>query len=480
MESSINRLLAFCSGRRWLLVGVALTALLVPLGAVFGQEDYRISIDQVIVAEDGERLTTLVSVLDPAGQPLLGLIGFEAAIDGDAVPVESAESVVDEEAGMAALLLIDVSRSMEGAPLAQARQAAGAFVRELRQQDVAAVAAFAETAPSDVSFTADRSVLAAAIDELRRSDRGGTALYDALVEGLSFADRPPAEGRAVVLVTDGQDSGDLSDRTREDALSAAASAGFPVFAIGLGASADNAFLRELADTSGGRFYEAPTEARVPAIFAAIGATLGGRYALTLSLPKGERAERNLLVAVDVEGAPLTARASFQAPYFAGEPGGAGGGLSLAWLAAAAGVVVVIAMGVVALVRRRRRRAPALTGGPGRVLLPARVQSSREEAAPSPGRLTVVEGPNAGVSVPVTTSPVEIGSDPACGLHLSSEAEAVAGIHARGWLQGGRLMLHHLARGRQTFVRDEPIEWATLEPDEALQIGPWVIAFTITD
>lgn len=83
--------------------------MLVPLGAVFGQENDRVSIDQVIVAEDGERLTILVSVLNTAGQPLLGLTGFEVAIDGKAVSVESADSVVDDESGIAALLLIDVS-----------------------------------------------------------------------------------------------------------------------------------------------------------------------------------------------------------------------------------------------------------------------------------------------------------------------------------------------------------------------------------
>ena len=283
-----------------------------------------------------------------------------------------------------------------------------------------------------------------------------------------------------MLLTDGQDSGDLSERTREDALSAAGSVGFPIFAIGLGASADNGFLRELAESSGGRFYEAPTEADVPGIFATIGATLGGRYALTLPVPEGERAERELFVAVDVEGATLTARASFRSPYFPVEAGGAGGDMSRVWLAAAAGLVLLLATGVVLLVRRGRRRAPALVGGPGKFSLPARVQNRREEAAPLPGRLTVVEGPNTGASVPLTSRPIEIGSDPACGLHISSEGGAVAGVHARGWLQGGRLMLHHLARGRQTFVRDEPIEWATLEPDEALQIGPWVIAFTIAD
>lgn len=109
LGSSINRLLAVSRRCRRILLGVALSVVLVPLGAVFGQENDRVSIDQVIVAEDGERLTILVSVLNTAGQPLLGLTGFEVAIDGKAVSVESADSVVDDESGIAALLLIDVS-----------------------------------------------------------------------------------------------------------------------------------------------------------------------------------------------------------------------------------------------------------------------------------------------------------------------------------------------------------------------------------
>lgn len=462
---------------RRLLLGAALAAILLPLGAVFGQEDNRISVDQVIVAEDGQGLTALVSVLDPAGQPLLGLTSFEASIDGNAVRVDSVDSVVNEGAAIAALLLMDVSRSMGGAPLAQARNAAVAFVQELRPQDVAAVAPFAHTAPSDVTFTSDRNALAAAIEALRMGEYGGTALYDALVQGLVVASRAPAAGRAIVLLTDGQDSGDLSEHARSEAVAAAAGAGVPIFAIGLGANADSAFLGDLVDAAGGRVYQAPTEAEVPGIFAAIGSMLRSRYALTLPLPRGERAERELLIAVTLDEATLTARASFEAPSAVAELDSTGAGRSLVlWsglllgAGLACGAVVVIA-------RRRKRRIPVLAGGPGQVSLPPRRVNDGRETSLAPGRLTVVEGPNTGASVALAAGPIDIGSDPACALQLSG---AVAGVHARGWLHGRRLMLHHLARGWQTLVRDEPIEWATLEPNEALQIGPWVIAFTIAD
>ena len=74
----------------------------------------------------------------------------------------------------------------------------------------------------------------------------------------------------------------------------------------------------------------------------------------------------------------------------------------------------------------------------------------------PGRLTVLEGPNAGTSVRLTGGTLEIGADSTCGLQLDSSEGAVGGTHARVWLQGSRLMLHHVARRRQTFVDDKEL------------------------
>ena len=92
---------------------------------------------------------------------------------------------------------------------------------------------------------------------------------------------------------------------------------------------------------------------------------------------------------------------------------------------------------------------------------------------------MLEGPNAGVEVDVSEGTLDIGSSGSCGLRLDSSEGAVAGTHARVWLKGGKLMLHHLARRRQTFVGDRPVEWATLDPQDTLRIGPHLISFTST-
>ena len=67
---------------RPLVLSLLLVPVLASMNAASAQEEHRLSIDQVIVSEDSKQITALVSVLDSAGQPLLGLTAFNAAIDG--------------------------------------------------------------------------------------------------------------------------------------------------------------------------------------------------------------------------------------------------------------------------------------------------------------------------------------------------------------------------------------------------------------
>ena len=70
-----------------------------------------------------------------------------------------------------------------------------------------------------------------------------------------------------------------------------------------------------------------------------------------------------------------------------------------------------------------------------------------------------------------------------GLHrasglLFSYDGSVAETHARVWIKGDQLMLHHVARRRQTLVGERAVEWATLKPLDTLRIGPHLISFSI--
>lgn len=455
----------------WVLAWLLLVAALG--GSVLAQEANRLSIDQVVVSQDGREATAFASVLNGDGQPIGGLTGFQASVDGTAAEPLSVQPVVSQQLGIAVLLLIDVSASMAGEPLAQAQAAADAFVQDLLPQDVATLLAFADAAPSDAAFTGNLNAIRDQIDALEVSEQPGTALYDAVVNGLSTAGDAPTTRRAMVLLTDGRDSGSVSQHTREEGLEAAATAGLPIFAIGLGSDLDAEFLQTLTQNAGGRFLEARTPADIPSIFDAVGATLRSQYALTFPLAPATAAERELVLQVDVLGETLTARTRLQPPA-AAEPKD---GPTPVWLLFLLALVVLIAAsGAVVFVLRRRRRS-GLAGGPG---AGSPVSLRAGQATPSSARvlgmLRVVDGPNAELSISLSADPVDIGSDPGCDLRLDSADSTVAATHARVWLQSGRLMVHHLARGQQTIVAGKPIDWATLEPGDTFQIGPHVIRF----
>lgn len=480
---------------------ILLTAL--ALAVCFGQiataqETASISIDQVIVQEqDGGEITVLVSTVDD-GRPILGLTGFEVFVDGRAVQLESVKPVIDAEVGVAVLVLIDVSGSMVGEPLAQARRAATLFVEALESNDSAAIVPFGNQAPQEAQFTTDREVLLAEIASLE--GEGGTALYASFVSALEIVNGAPLPRRALILLTDGKDSGESIINTREDALRAAATSTLPIFAIGLGVNADLDFLRTLVQDREGGFYYAPAPADVLDIFAAIGATLRGQYSLTLRLPPSERTTRELLVRLELPETTLSAQTTFAVPdalIVIGDNTSTGDGSAIGddsatgvdiaigddsgfptLLAAGLGASgIVIAIAVVGILRRRSQVA-APGGQRGEIDVPPRPARRAQQTAAVVGSLKVVQGPNTGASIELGDGAVEIGSSDTCGLTLDEAGGTVRDIHARVWLQGDRLMLHHLARQGQTLVGDKAIEWATLDSQDILQIGPHVIIFTI--
>lgn len=464
------------------------------------QDASGISIDQVIVPEQGGAgIIALVSAIDIDGRPIGGINEFELNVDGIGVPLGSVQAVTDEDAGIAVLILLDVSGSMKGEPITQAKRAAALFVEGLREADVAAVVPFGSRVPQEAVFLSDRQALAASVDSIQAEANLGTALYDSLARALEFTATAPVPRQAMILLTDGRDLPAVSNHGRENALQAAATAGIPIFSIGLGENADIGLLRDLAQVAAGGFYQAPSPSGVPAIFDAIGAALRGRYALTFDLPPSADPERSLLVRVELPQATLSAQTTFLAPNAiaaADGPGGAfdplppdaiaspddrGGAFDLALPAVLGGIAVLVVLVVLGLfaLRRHNRKPSPLEGSPAKdVGMALRTVRHVQNGHSGSAILTVLRGPNSGDSVGLSAGTVEIGSGPACHLRLDACGDAVGSRHARVWLQGERLMVHHLAKQRETLVANTAIEWATLEPQDTLEIGPHLIGFTL--
>ncbi len=462
--------------RRLLAVSafIFVTALILP-SMTSGQEAGRIHVDQILVGgEDLSQLTALVSVSDDAGRPISGLTEFETSVDGVAVTPQSVATSVDEDAGVAVLLLVDVSGSMAGAPIDQARRAATTFVGGLRGNDKAAIVPFGSKLPTEAQFSSPED-LVAAVGGLRADELNqGTALYSSIVSALDAPWQTPLLRRALVLLTDGQDSGQ-SQSERETALASARAAGLPVYAIGLGENADLDFLESLAGSTAGAMYFAPGPNDILKMFEAIGTRLRSQYVITMPLPVSESANRELAISTELPDTVLSTRTIFVTTEV--EETLPNGTPIISLAAGGLGVVILIAVLVwVVLSRGPSKPTPIPVGGD--IGMPLRgAEPARRSTTPG-GRLIVVEGPNSGVEVDLGDGAVVIGSGSGSGLRLDSSDGSVAGTHARVWLKGDQLMLHHVARRRQTLVGERAVEWAMLRPLDTLRIGPHLISFSV--
>jgi Ca-activated chloride channel family protein len=204
------------------------------------------------------------------------------------------------------MLAIDVSASMDAtdvAPnrLAAAQQSATAFAEHLPAKFRLGLVAFDGVARVLVPPTDDHETVANAIAHLELGPRtaAGEAVYaalDAIAASTSTpttASQPAAAGEApkgtarIVLMSDGATT---SGRPVSEAAVAARDAGVPVSTIAFGTDdgtvtigndvipvpVDRQALQELADDSGGRFFQAASGEELSAVYRDIGTAIGYR------------------------------------------------------------------------------------------------------------------------------------------------------------------------------------------------------------
>src|SRR5438105_1782340 len=134
-------------------------------------------------------------------------------------------------------VLLDTSGSMER-KIGTATTAVERFIRSVHQDDDIFLMTFANRPELRQDFTDDRDRLARALR--RVSVGGGTALYDALDEGLRKIKKGKHDKRAVLLITDGEDTS--SYISFEEAQSRVREAELLVYCLGI--SPTGGFLTE--------------------------------------------------------------------------------------------------------------------------------------------------------------------------------------------------------------------------------------------
>jgi Ca-activated chloride channel family protein len=146
-----------------------------------------------------------VSVKDASGAPVVGLpeSAFTVLDEGEVRPLVYFD---ERSEPLSVVLALDVSSSMAGDRLEQAKLAAKAFIARVGAEELALVA-FDEGARVVVPWSENDEEVSLAIDGL--TARGGTALYDALETGFALLEQARNRRTALVLLSDGkeEDSG---------------------------------------------------------------------------------------------------------------------------------------------------------------------------------------------------------------------------------------------------------------------------------
>jgi len=206
-------------------------------------------------------------------------------------------------------LLLDISDSMFGQRIKDARAAVERFLLELLSPDDSLfVMTFNHEPHVLISWTppAEAAAVRSALETLRPF--GGTAVYDAVMHALTIMDHRPRDRAAIVVISDGADT--ASDTTLRDLRSALLRADAFVYAVAIdspdrqaiNARVNAAALGEITGQTGGSTEVVRTTADLSAATARIAEELNTQYVLGYSSPHpGDGKYHSIRVKVNREG-----------------------------------------------------------------------------------------------------------------------------------------------------------------------------------
>jgi hypothetical protein len=272
---------------RFTLVFVILLLVTQPLMAVAAQEKpVTLHIDWVDIS-NFPQVTVLVSAWNADGLPLAGLAPENFSLqEDDGETFHPATVQADPNVALSVGLVLDVSESMFGKPIEDAKAAATRFLDRLEPGDRASLIAFSSTLdpnptslnPSlEIAFTDHLDPIFDLVASLQ--PWGQTHLFNAAAKAVGLANGEPEGRRAILLLTDGRNEpAELGDP--DEGIHLAQEANIPIFVIGLGKDIDEPYLRRLATETGGLFRAAPSSSELGHLFTDMATLLKTQYTLT--------------------------------------------------------------------------------------------------------------------------------------------------------------------------------------------------------
>lgn len=201
------------------------------------------------------------TVADEHGRPVQDLSPDDIRVLDDQLPVAKLQDFArDEDLPLRLGIVLDVSDSVKRALTEEKAAALELFKRVLRPQtDRAFVMAFGGNLQVWQDTTSDRARLMQAVDRVQPPGWGTLlfdALYSACVDHLVKADDGTLVRRAIVVLSDGNDTHSL--RTLQDVIAAAQANEIQIYPLTMHKTglrlAGDAILQRLADETGGSFF----------------------------------------------------------------------------------------------------------------------------------------------------------------------------------------------------------------------------------
>ena len=220
------------------------------------------------------------------------LLAFTAWVVAAAGPRMGGAQIEMKKEGIAIVIAVDISSSMLAEDFSPsnrmevAKQQAAAFIKG-RSADRIGLVAFSGEALTQVPITVDYPVLEQAVASLRIGMlEDGTAIGTGLATSVNRLREAPGKSKVILLLTDGENNrGTVDPRT---AAAAAAALGIKVYTIGVGTEGeapvptgrglsgfryemlpvriDEPLLRDIAATTGGRYFRAKDSEALARIF----------------------------------------------------------------------------------------------------------------------------------------------------------------------------------------------------------------------
>jgi tight adherence protein B len=177
-----------------------------------------------------------------------------------------------------AILVIDTSNSMHGAPIRGAIDAARRFASRRNVNQRIAILVFNSSSELLLPFTSSDNRIREALSHTPPLAQG-THIYDAVGQAISLARGARLETGTVVLLSDGADT--HSVLRLDDVTKLAHDAHVRVFTVGLRSSTfEPAALRQLAAATGGSFSQAANSTELAKIYDQLGLKLANQYIVT--------------------------------------------------------------------------------------------------------------------------------------------------------------------------------------------------------